>query len=167
MKIFAQTLQDLESAAHNESRGVDSRSVRVDRRDLQELLFHFNRIDDELRQLHHDKQSKMNTTTIQLETLDALSNASFKSPRVHIVRERILQCKSSFDIIRLLTSAFLHVDEDVMRLANEVVNLKNTSPHIPPILLDKNQIFMGIDIAGVGKDVGVYRDIQTQSDTKI
>lgn len=158
MKSFAQILLDLESSAYNEYRGVDSRSVNVDRRDLQELLFHFNRIDNELRQLHHDKQRQMNATTIQLETLDALSNASSKSPRVHIVRERILQCKSSFDIIRLLTSAFLHVDEDVMRLANEVINLKNTSPHIPPILLDKNQTFMGVDIAGVGKDVGTYHD---------
>lgn len=131
MKPFAQTLRDLASAVHDESRGVNSKNVQVEKSDLQELLFHFNRIDDELRQ----KQRKPGKTTIQLETIDTLQHAALKSPRAAAVLANVKQAESSFELIRLLTAAFLHVDEEATRVTNELVNMKCTSPHITPVIL--------------------------------
>ncbi|SMC63787.1 hypothetical protein [Sporomusa malonica] len=51
MSNFAKQLARLREAANNRRRGIQQDTAYVDRRDLQELIYHFDRIDAEIRAL--------------------------------------------------------------------------------------------------------------------
>lgn len=97
-------------------------------------------------------------TTIKQETVDVLSRSALTSARAHYVSEAIKNTESSFEIIHILTSALIAADQEAEAYKKQCINLNQKNPVIPPIILDKNQIFMGIDVAGAGKDIGIYSD---------
>lgn len=106
-------------------------------------------------------------TPIQQETIDILHHASLTSPRARYALEAMKNAKSSFEIIRILASALITSEQEAEIYKNHYTRLREISP-IPDMFLDETKYtFMGADVAEAGKDVGVYRDIQTQSDTKI
>jgi hypothetical protein len=98
----------------------------------------------------------MNQTPIHLEIIDILQKSSKESPYLNAVMREIIKSDDMDNVARMLTSALINVDTHLNKTTQELIKARQNSLHIPPVLLDKNQIFMGVDI-GVG-DVGVYHD---------
>lgn len=53
----------------------------------------------------------MMRSTIQTEIIQILEHKAMKSSRIHTILQKVEQCESSFELIRLLTSAVLSLDE--------------------------------------------------------
>lgn len=136
---FAQSIHKLTDSAYGETRGVQHKECKVEKKDLQELLFHFNRIDDELRQFHYNTQSKIHKSTIAFETIRTLEEPALKSPRIYSIKQAVQNCKNTFDIIRILTSAVLHLDEDLSRISYQLANKEAHSRNPRPISMSEEE----------------------------
>lgn len=75
-------------------------------------------------------------STIQQETIDALSRSALTSSIAHRVSEAIKNTDASFEIIRILTSALIAADKEAEIYKKQCINLSQKNPVIPPIILD-------------------------------
>lgn len=97
----------------------------------------------------------MTHTTIQRETIDVLSRAALTSARVHYVSEAIKNTDTSFEIIRILTSALISAEQEVNVHRDQHIRLREMSL-TPSMFLDSNQKFIGVDVAKTGSDTQIY-----------
>lgn len=136
---FAQSIRKLTDSAYGETRSTKNEECRVEKKDLQELLYHFDRTDNELRQFLYDTQSKIHRSTIAFETIHTLEEPALNSPRIYAIKQAVESCENTFDIVRLLTSAVLHLDEDLSRIVNEQVNIQSDQRYPRPIRMSEDE----------------------------
>lgn len=96
----------------------------------------------------------MTHTTIQRETIDVLSRAALTSVRVHYVSEAIKNTDTSFEIIRILTSALISAEQEVNVHRDQHIRLREMSL-TPSMSLDSNQKFIGVDVAKTGSNTKI------------
>jgi hypothetical protein len=105
------------------------KKTTVFKKDLDMLLYHFDRLDADARARHNERDAFIKPPIIN-ETIDTLrkSECTVDSPFLYALVMNIRRVESTTDLVRLLTDTLIKIEKQRMDLMKETTKFKLLSP---------------------------------------